>query len=196
MLTFGTGPYFNTWMKIENRDILKIMKGDEVAFERFMQYYSSRLYYYSLGLLGQKEAAEEVVSDVFFEVWKNRHKLDEIGSMNAWLQTITYRKSISYLRKETGKTTLSFDEIEDFTFEPVQSPDEELISKEEMQEINRAIEMLPAKSKHVFFLAKIERLPYLEIADMLQISVKTVNYHVAYALDSIAKRLKINEDRK
>ena len=66
----------------------------------------------------------------------------------------------------------------------------DIISKEEIQEINNAIEQLPAKCKHVFFLAKIEGLPYLEIADMLHISVKTINYHVAYAIDSIAKKLK------
>ena len=177
-------------MRLENDDIYRIINGDEFAFERFMQYYSSRLYHYSLGLLGNKEAAEEIVSDVFFEVWKNRQQLAEINSMSAWLQTITYRKAISFLRKENGRHDLSFDEIEDFTFEPVQSPDEEIISKEEIQEINNAIEQLPAKCKHVFFLAKIEGLPYLEIADMLHISVKTINYHVAYAIDSIAKKLK------
>ena len=175
---------------MKSEDISKIADGDEMVFTRFMEHYSTRLYYYAYGLLGQKEMAEEVVSDVFFEVWKNRKGLVQIEYMNAWLQTITYRKSISYLRKETGKNELSFDEISDFSFEPVQSPDEEIISKEEIQEINNAIEQLPAKCKHVFFLAKIEGLPYLEIADMLHISVKTINYHVAYAIDSIAKKLK------
>lgn len=58
------------------------------------------------------------------------------------------------MRKENGRHDLSFDEIEDFTFEPVQSPDEEIISKEEIQEINNAIEQLPAKCKHVFFWLK------------------------------------------
>ena len=44
--------------------------------------------------------AEEVVGDVFFEVWKLRSTLLEIASMSSWLNTIVYRKSISYLRKE------------------------------------------------------------------------------------------------
>ena len=77
--------------------------------------------------------------------------------MNAWIQTITYRKAISFLRKETGKYELSFDDIEDFIFEPVQSPAEEMISKEEMAKINDAIQQLPPKCKHVFFLAKNRR---------------------------------------
>lgn len=178
-------------MKFENNDISKIMNGDEMAFNRFMEHYSSHLYHYVFALLGQKEPAEEIVSDVFFEVWKNRKSLAEISNMNAWIQTITYRKAISYLRKETGKHEFSFDDIEDFTFEPVQSPAEEMISKEEMAKINDAIQQLPPKCKHVFFLAKIDGLPYKDIADMLDISVKTINNHIAFALGEIAKRLNI-----
>ena len=87
-----------------------------------MERYSSRLYHYVFALIGQKEPAEEVVSDVFYEVWKNRKTLGGIENMNAWIQTITYRKAISYLRKETGKTELSLDGIGDFIFAPIQSP--------------------------------------------------------------------------
>ena len=171
-------------MKLENNEICRIVDGDEIAFNRFMEHYSSRLYHYTFALLGQKESAEEIVSDVFCEVWKNRKSLAEIGN-------ITYRKAISFLRKETGKYELSFDDIEDFIFEPVQSPAEEMISKEEMAKINDAIQQLPPKCKHVFFLAKIYGLPYKDIADMLNISVKTINNHIAFALDEIAKRLNL-----
>lgn len=183
-------------MRLENNDIYKIVNGDEVAFNRFMEHYSSRLYHYTFALLGQKESAEEVVSDVFFEVWKNRRDLGKIENMNGWIQTITYRKAISCLRKEAGKSRLSFDKIEDFTFEPVQSPDEEMISKEEMAKINDAIQQLPPKCKHVFFLAKMEGLPYKEIAEILDISVKTINNHIAFALASIARNLNIRPFKK
>lgn len=183
-------------MKLPKDDIERLINGDEKAFHRFMEHYSSRLYYYAFGLLGRKEMAEEVVSDVFFEVWKNRQGLAQIEYMNAWLQTITYRKAISYLRKEIGKNALSFDEIDDFFFEPVQTPDEEIISKEEVAKINCAIEKLPPKCKHVFFLAKIEGLPYIQIAEMLQISVQTINYHIAYAIEAISKSLNITRHKK
>lgn len=122
-------------MKPESNDIDRIINSDEAAFCRFMERYSSRLYHYVFALIGQKEPAEEVVSDVFYEVWKNRKTLGGIENMNAWIQTITYRKAISYLRKETGKTELSLDGIGDFIFAPIQSPDEAMISKEEMEKI-------------------------------------------------------------
>ena len=178
-------------MRLEDNEINRIINGDEIAYHRFMKYYSSRLYHYAFALLGQKESAEEIVSDVFFEVWKNRKNLAEIANTNAWIQTITYRKAISFLRKETGKHELSFSDIDNFIFEPVQSPVEEMISKEEIARINEAIQQLPPKCKHVFFLAKIDGLPYKDIADMLNISVKTINNHIAFALDEITKKLNI-----
>ena len=178
-------------MRLENDDIRKIVNGDEFAFNRFMEHYSSRLYHYAFALLGQKEPAEEIVSDVFFEVWKNRKDLEQINNMDAWIQTITYRKTISFLRKETGKSDLLFDEIGEFIFDPVQSPDEKMISKEEIARINEAIQQLPPKCKHVFFLAKMDGLPYKEIADILNISVKTINNHIAFALEEIAKNLNL-----
>jgi RNA polymerase sigma-70 factor (ECF subfamily) len=138
-----------------------------------------------------KEAAEELVSDVFFEVWKMRKDLDTIKNIKSWMLVAAYRKSVSYLRKESGNCTVSFEDIDHFEFESLQSPDLEIISKEEMNRINNAIGKLPPKCKHVFFLAKIEKLPYLEIADMLGISVKTINNHIAYALKSISESLNL-----
>ena len=87
----------------------------------------------------------------------------QINDMDAWIQTITYRKAISFLRKETGKSDLLFDEIGEFIFDPVQSPDEEMISKEEMAKINDAIQQLPPKCKHVFFLGKNRRACLIKI---------------------------------
>lgn len=51
------------------RELLLISKGDELAFNSFMNRYSKRLYYHAFGILSNKEMAEEVVGDVFFEVW-------------------------------------------------------------------------------------------------------------------------------
>ena len=65
-----------------------------------------------------------------------------------------------------------------------------MISKEEIAQIISLIQTLPPKCKVVFALAKIERLPYKEIADMLNISVKTINVHVAKALEIISNGLK------
>ena len=63
------------------RELLLISKGDELAFNSFMNRYSKKLYYHAFGILSNKEMAEEVVGDVFFEVWKLRKTLLEIASI-------------------------------------------------------------------------------------------------------------------
>lgn len=172
------------------RELLLIAKGNELAFNEFMNRYMEGIYYHAYGILSCKEMAEEVVSDVFFEAWRNRKMLPEIKALKAWLNTIAYRKSISYLRKEKKHDkNIAVEEIASFTFPETETPIDGIINKEEMKMLNAAIDTLPPKCKHVFYLAKFEQLPYLEIAEILEISLATVNYHVSTAMSVLKKKL-------
>ncbi len=178
-------------MMDESRELILISKGNELAFDGFMDRHSQNMYNHAFGILGDKEQAEEIVSDVFFEVWKMRKKLLGIENINSWLCTVVYRKSVSQLRKESRRRkSVSIDDVSNFVFPQMETPMDSMISAEEMRGLNEAIEQLPAKCKHVFYLAKIERMPYADICDMLSISLATVNYHVSYALAALRKRLK------
>lgn len=165
---------------------------NERNFKSFVEFYSNDLLYYTRYLIHSKEEAEEIVSDVFFEVWQNRDKIKEIQNLKAWLLTITHNKTISYLRKKNhANSPVSWKEIGEYTMHAdLQTPDEQLISREEMLRINNIINNLPPRCKQVFILAKIEKLLYKEIADLLGISVKTINIHVAKALELISEGLK------
>lgn len=155
-----------------------------------MDFYSGALFRYAYGIVKSYQDAEEVVSDVFVEIWKNRKNLLQIESMQAYLYTITYRKAISMLRHTAGQANnVPLDGLENFAISPLTAPDQSLISQEELDTLNRAIESLPDKCRHVFFLAKIERLPYKEIASMLNITLTTINYHISYAMTHLKKIL-------
>lgn len=165
---------------------------DERSFRQFVEFYSNDLLYYVRCFVRSKEEAEEIVSDVFFDVWQNRNKINEIQNIKAWLLTITHNKAISYLRKiNPSSSSVSWDEIGEYAIPyELQTPDEKLISQEEMSRINHIINTLPPRCKQVFVLAKIEKLLYKEIAELLGISVKTINIHVAKALQLISEGLK------
>lgn len=169
----------------------RISEGDERAFDRLMDIYSPQLFNYAYGVIGNKELAEEVVSDVFVDIWKLGGVITEIENLKGFLNTIVYRKSISCIRKEVKrKNVVSFDEIQNFHFPVLETASDKLISQEEIDKLNGAIERLPPKCKHVFYLAKIEGLPYAEICSQLGISLPTVDYHIKYAMNFLKKILK------
>lgn len=182
-------------MTEQMEELLLIEQGDEHAFDNFITRHSQRLYNYVYGILYCKEQAEEVVSDVFLEVWTRRKKLLKIEKLDHWLITVAYHKAVSALRKEMKhKKDVSIDDALEFDFPQMTSPAENLISMEEVNRLNAAINELPKKCKHVFYLAKIEQMSYAEISQMLSISIPTVNYHVSFAMNSLRKVLK-KQDR-
>lgn len=176
---------------MEANVIYRITKGDETALDTLMDYHSQQLFRVAYGILGSKESAEEVVSDVFYDIWQQRKDLLKIENIGAWLRRLAYNKAISRQRHDSMIQYAS--QPDGFDGErycpPVAAADEELISREEVQEINDAIESLPPKCRHVFTMAKLEKIPYNEISDLLDISVSTINFHVRTALDHLKKRL-------
>ena len=160
---------------------------DERSFRLFVESYSDDLLYYACYLVSSREEAEEIVSDVFLDVWKHRSHLSEIQDMKAWLLTLVHNRSISCLRQRARvpDSVLLEDVGANALPSDLQTPDEHLISREEIARINRVINQFPPRCRQVFVLAKIEKLPYKEIARMLGISVKTIDNHIASALRQI-----------
>lgn len=176
---------------MEANVIYRISRGDERALDQLMDACSASLYRYALGIVRVGEVAEEVVSDVFMEVWRSRARLLEIESMESWLRTVTYRKAVSALRHLNSQPEgVGLEEVAPFAMDPVATPDEAIISGEEADRLNAAIRALPEKCRHVFYLAKIDGMPYKEIATTLGITVATVNYHVGYAMDALRRALR------
>lgn len=179
---------------METNLIYRITRGDEKAFEAFMDEYSTSLYHYVYAIIRDSDTVEELVSDVFMEVWNKRKTLLQIEHMSGWLHTVAYRKAVSALRHEgTIPSHVNIDDVENFNISPVEAADDAMIEQEEVDMLYEAIDSLPAKCKHVFYLAKIDKIPYKEISNMLSISVATINYHVGFAMDALKKKLRRNK---
>ncbi len=177
---------------MEANIIYRITKGDEKALDAFIDYYSQHLYRIAFSITGNKETSEEIVSDVFFEIWQNRKDLLKIDNILIYLRKLTYNKTISRKRHDDiiEYADTPSEEIPEAYHIPVVAADEEIISREEVDEINRAIDELPPKCRHVFTLAKLERVSYEEISQLLGISVSTINFHVKTAVGFLRKRLR------
>ncbi|MGM9759888.1 MAG: RNA polymerase sigma factor [Parabacteroides sp.] len=140
--------------------------------------------------IASPETVEEIVSDTFLTIWENRKQLPEVGHLDAYLYAVARNKAVSYLRVQQPEM-ISLDEIPvDLFSNTTTSPEEDLISQEEIERLNRAIEQLPPKCKMAFKLVREDRFKYKEAASILHISVKTLEAHVALAVKRLYEALK------
>ncbi|NQU53328.1 MAG: RNA polymerase sigma-70 factor [Bacteroidetes bacterium] len=169
----------------EKKMIDQLANGNELALKKIIDFFSPKLYVFCLGFVKKHEIAEEIVSDIFVKIWERREKLVEIKNLKSYLYILTRNESISYLRSIKNKQFISIELLDDFFLEGFQSADTEIINTESLHKINTVIQNLPPRSKMAFTLAKINGLKYKEIAEIMDISVRTVDNHIAQSLNKI-----------
>lgn len=135
-----------------------------------------------------QQKAEEIVSDVFIKIWLNRDQLTIKSSLPAYLHMAVRNQSIDYLRRWTKRRTIN-NELPPDSDSGYSSPEDYLIYQETNREVIDAIEALPPRGRHIFKLSRDEGLKYQEIADQLNISIKTVETHMRRSLIFLRMRL-------
>ena len=168
----------------EQQQLRKIRKGDLDSFEHLFHQYYPGLCGYAESLLGKPEIAEEIVQDVFYNIWKNRETLRITKNLQSYLYRSAYNNSMMYLRKMRREFFFR-DGIA--TDQAVDSPDpSQALQLNEVSElIARTLEGLPERTREIFYLNRQEGLKYREIADRLAISVKTVEANMGKALKAL-----------
>ncbi|MEJ7736805.1 MAG: RNA polymerase sigma-70 factor [Chitinophagaceae bacterium] len=169
---------------------LKITENDDQgAFgELFAQYYPSLLPF-AVSILKNHELGEEVVEDVFMKLWQNRKMLNAINNINYYLLVAVKHTALDYLNKEKRTQHVSLENVE-LEFGDVElNPENALISRESILVIQKIIESLPDKCKLIFRLVKENGLKYREVAELLNISIKTVETQMTIALSRVGSAL-------
>lgn len=173
------------------KDLLawRIKKGDTQAFELFFRKYYVRLCGFSNKFIHDPEQAHDIVSDAFLKIWENRIDIDPENSLVSLVFKITQNLSINHLRSK--KVESKYLDILKFTY--VENSDfsnyETLFRNELEEKIQSAIDKIPARCKEVFELSRTEGLKYNQIAEHLNISVKTVEVHMSKALKILRTEL-------
>lgn len=161
---------------------------DQLAFRQLFMQYSDRLIVFAASLLPSREEAEEAVSDVFVKIWQHRAGLTSIQHFNTYLYTAVRNTAYNY-RERAGRTPeiLPGEHIQVAVNTWSASPEEMLISKENLRKIELAINALPPRCKLIFRLVKEDGLKYREVATILNISINTVNTQMALALKKLGE---------
>lgn len=176
--------------------LLKLKEGDEDAYAMLFREYYVPLCNYALRYLGRKDLAEDIVSETFFIIWSKRGTIDIKISLKAYLFQAVVKNSLYYLRKSKKEEMLedylakhSTDNkgLDRFTTE---SPSDFLLMKDLSEKIQSGIDRLPPQQQTTFKLKRYEGKKNREIAEIMGLSVKTVEMHLAKAMLSLRTYLK------
>ena len=134
------------------------------------------------------ETSRDIVQGVFLKLWTQRKTIEITGSAEAYLYRAVINEALNYLKSEKRKFAL-FDELVRQAGEALNTIEEIVYSKELINRIRHAIDMLPHGCKQVFLLNRYEEMSYKEIAAFLNISVNTVEKQIGKALRILRKHL-------
>ncbi|MDZ4699246.1 MAG: sigma-70 family RNA polymerase sigma factor [Rhodothermales bacterium] len=157
----------------------RIKRGDHGAFKHFFDRYHGALFGYLRRRGIDEETTADIVQNAFVMIWDKRDQIDENKSLRAFLFRIGYTRALNYFRDNA-----KFDHHADLDSRSTTDPIGHDYSA--MQDaLLRAIASLPERRRAVFELCFMEDLSYREAADMLNISIKTVENQMAFALKNI-----------
>jgi RNA polymerase sigma-70 factor (family 1) len=175
--------------------LLRIASGDQAAFQQIYTGFYKRLYQFALAIVKTRETAEEIVEDVFVRIWQKRQDISSIRNLRVYLYTATKNASLNYLsRKARASVTEPFDHIHVELSETALNPEQILITTEIHQKILRTVEALPPRCKMIFKLVREDGLQYKEIAEILNISVNTIDAQMAIAVKRITLAIEVEFD--
>lgn len=160
------------------------------TFDRFFRLYYDEVFRFAYYHLGEKEACKEVVSDVFFSIWKSKKRLVDIVNLDTYLFVSVRNEALRYLARNERKNEIPLEELAGNEIETFESPDEKLGTDELIDALNEAIEKLPDKCRLIFLMARKEGLSPKEIARALSIQESTVRVQLKIAIEKLTAYLK------
>jgi RNA polymerase sigma-70 factor (ECF subfamily) len=173
----------------------KIATGDQNAFRQLFGIYSKKLISFSASIVRSKEAAREIVDEVFIRVWKNRTEITSIGNLRVYLYTAAKNTSLNYLSAKARENIAEpFDYFAVQLSDESESPEKKLMTAELLKKIHNAIDSLPPRCKMVFKLVREDGLSYREVAHILNISPKTVDAQMVIAVKQVSEKVQADFD--
>ena len=170
--------------------VMKISKkSDTKAFRSLFNQYNDRLLKIALYYIKSEVLAEEITADVFISIWKNRERLLEIDKFDYYLFTSVKRRCIDEIRKKGRNRTIPMEVVHEQTFALNSRPDKEMLYREFEMVVKSAIGLLTPKTQLIYKMIKEDHLKYKDVAEILDITDKAVEYHIGKAFKIIKENI-------
>ncbi|MDO5970262.1 RNA polymerase sigma-70 factor [Flavivirga aquimarina] len=165
--------------------IKRFRAGEESAFRYLFNLYYDRLVAYIAMYTHDKMSSEDIVQQAFIDLWNDRNKLDELKSPKNYLYAIAYNRFIDSVNKNKRQNKL-LDQVYERALRDRINGDTEQLEKR-IEKMNHIIESLPPKCKEIIIMNKMQGFKYKEIAEIMNISIKTVEAQMGIAYKKIRK---------
>jgi len=176
-------------MEFQDEQIaLRLSKRDEAAFEQVFKTHYKNLHAYAFTILKDEDEAEEMVQQVFFKLWERSEHLSFSGPIAAYLYRAVHNESLNFIKHQKVKAGHQLHVAYSMKNKSEQAQPR-MIRKELENKFREALNELPEQCRTVFQLSRFEDMKYKEIADKLDISVKTVENHMGKALKLLRTKL-------
>lgn len=163
--------------------------GDTRAFRQIFDALFSNLTKFSFSFVHSKEAATEIVDELFVQLWVKRAEIMKINDLRVYLYTATKNASLNYISKKAKQIELEPYENLQVQMTDSVSPEQIMITKEMLQKIKEAIDSLPPRCKLIFKFVREDGLSYSEVAEILGLSIKTIDSQMVIAVARIRAKL-------
>src|SRR6185369_12691721 len=162
---------------------------DTQAYKRLFLLFYPSLVNFAASIIKSKELAEEIVSDVFIKIWEKRQHLEKIENLSFYLFTAVKNRCVNQFNDFRIRTEININDVTVEFKSLYHDPEQKMISAEAIRQIQEAIDELPTKCRLIFKLVKEEGLKYKEVAELLQLSVKTVENQMSLAFKKIGSAI-------
>lgn len=171
---------------MDERQLIELLKeGDPISFEILFQQYYVRFHNFVRNLIKDTQAAEDIVQNVFMKVWINRAQLRSDQSIHNWIYVLTKHEVLNHIRDR--KIYLQVEKLLIPDSSQFSAVEDMLQIRELDSRVREFVASMPEQRRRVFMMSRYRGLGNKEIAQMLGLSVRTVDRHINLALTSLRK---------
>lgn len=169
--------------------IAELAHDNDSAMDELFNYYYPRLYNFSRSFLKMEDGIDDLLQEVFVKLWQNRKNINSADTFNAYIFTIARNLLLNELRSRLNNQKMK-DRLHDLSVAEEYSLFKQIEYNDLKGKIDLAIGELPARGKEIFMLSRNDGLSHKEIAEKLQISTKTVEYHITQSTSFLKQKLR------
>jgi RNA polymerase sigma-70 factor (family 1) len=164
--------------------------GDQRSFEVFFHELNPRLIKFCTMYVHYQQVAEEIVSDVFVKCWMDRVQMQEVLKPETYLFIAVKNSALNYNKRFSAVQVVNIDDHEgNSQFVASMSPEMELEKKELMFKMDQAVATLPKQCQIIFRMVKENGMKYKEVAEILNLSPRTVHTQMLRAMKKMSKAM-------